>query len=311
MNNVPMRGNLSIEDVKRAVLQDTDGLIATEEARYRQEIETVAETIHNRRTNRHIVLLCGPSSSGKTTTAALLKRYLQRIGTAAHVVSLDDFYLGEGKAPLLPNGQPDYETVDALDVDRLTSCLTDLVNKGKTELPIFDFTLRRPLEESKPLVLEEDAAVILEGIHAFHPRIQAYLPEENVNRLFINTITRFVNGDEVWLSRRLIRLCRRILRDDQFRASPFSNTMKMWPQVMRGEELYMFPYTDTADCVVDTTFAYEPCVIKGMLLPRLQAVGEWETDYETAQLLIERLQVFPDIVPERLPSESILREFTG
>ncbi len=311
MNSAPMRGNLSIEDVKKAVLRDADGLIAMEEARYKREIETVAERIHNRRTNRHIVLLCGPSSSGKTTTAALLKGYLQRIGTAAHVVSLDDFYLGEGKAPLLPNGQPDYETVDALDLERLTACLTDLVKTGKTNLPTFDFSLRRPLEETKPLVLEEDAAVILEGIHAFHPRIQAYLPEENVNRLFINTITRFVNGDDVWLSRRLIRLCRRILRDDQFRASPFTNTMKMWPQVMRGEELYMFPFTNTADCVVDTTFAYEPCVIKGMLLPRLQAVEKWENDYETAQLLIERLQAFPDISIERLPRESMLREFTG
>ncbi len=311
MNSAPMRGNLSIEDVKKAVFQDADGLIATEEARYKQKIASVAETIHNRRTNRHIVLLCGPSSSGKTTTAALLKRYLQRIGTAAHVVSLDDFYLGEGKAPLLPNGQPDYETVDALDVDRLTTCLTELVKKGKTDLPTFDFSLRRPLEETKPLVLEDDAAVILEGIHAFHPRIQAFLPEENVNRLFINTITRFVNGDDVWLSRRWIRLCRRILRDDQFRASPFSNTMKMWPQVMRGEELYMFPYTDTADCVVDTTFAYEPCVLKSMLLPRLQAVGEQEQDFETAQMLMQRLQVFPDISSERLPKESMLREFTG
>ncbi len=311
MNSAPMRGNLSIEDVKKAVLHDADGLIAMEEARYKREIETVAETVHNRRTNRHIVLLCGPSSSGKTTTASSLKRCLQRIGTAAHVVSLDDFYLGEGKAPLLPNGQPDYETVDALDVDRLTTCLTDLVKKGKTDLPTFDFQLRRPLEETKPLVLEDDAAVILEGIHAFHPRIQAFLPEENVNRLFINTITRFVNGEDVWLSRRLIRLCRRVLRDDQFRASPFSNTMKMWPQVMRGEEMYMFPFTDTADCVVDTTFAYEPCVLKSMLLPRLQAVGEQEKDVETAKMLMERLQVFPDIALERLPRESMLREFTG
>lgn len=311
MNSVPIRGNLSIEEVKKAVLHNADGLIAAEETRYKREIETVAETIHNSRTNRHIVLLCGPSSSGKTTTAALLKQYLQRIGTAAHVVSLDDFYLGEGKAPLLPNGQPDYETVDALDVERLTACLTELVKIGKTDLPIFDFQLRRPLEKTKRLVLEDDAAVILEGIHAFHPRIQAYLPAENVNRVFINTITRFVNGEEVWLSRRFIRLCRRILRDDQFRASPFSNTMKMWPQVMRGEELYMFPFTDTADCVVDTTFAYEPCVLKSMLVPRLQAVGEQEKDFETAQMLIRRLEIFPDIPLAKIPKESMLREFTG
>jgi uridine kinase len=137
------------------------------------------------------------------------------------------------------------------------------------------------------------------------------LPEENVNRLFINTITRFVNGDDVWLSRRHIRLCRRILRDDQFRASPFSKTMKMWPQVMRGEEMYMFPYTDTADCIIDTTFAYEPCILKGLLLPLLKAVGTQEKDFGMARMLIERLELFPDIALQRLPEESMLREFTG
>ncbi len=311
MNNVPMRGNLTIEEVKGAVLKDARALIAAEEERYHREIEAVAESIHSGRTNRHIVLLCGPSSSGKTTTAARLKNYLHRCGTAAHVVSLDDFYLGEGKAPLLPDGNPDYETIDALDVDRLTTCLTELVKDGKTELPIFDFQLRRPLDETVPLVLEEDAAVILEGIHAFNPRIMAYLPEENTNRLFINTLTRFVSGDEIWLSRRLVRLCRRILRDDQFRASPFSHTMEMWPQVMRGEDIYMFPYTDTADLVVDTTFAFEPCVLKGMLLPRLAAVKDTDPAIETARMLTERLSVFPDIPLSVLPQGSMLREFTG
>jgi len=274
MNNVPMRGNLTIEEVKKAVLTDANALIAAEETRYHNEIKAVADTVHNARTNRHIVLLCGPSSSGKTTTAALLKKYLQKSGTAAHVVSLDDFYLGKGKAPLLPDGKPDYETIDALDVDRLATCLTELVKDGKTQLPIFDFQLHHPLDTTRSLVLEEDAAVILEGIHAFNPRIMTYLPAENTNRLFINTLTRFVDGDGIWLSRRHIRLCRRILRDDQFRASPFSNTMEMWPQVVRGEDMYMFPYADTADLVVDTTFAFEPCILKGMLLPRLAAVEE-------------------------------------
>lgn len=310
MNNVPMRGNLTVEEVKTAVLKDADALIAAEEMRYHKEIEAVADTIHSGRTNRHIVLLCGPSSSGKTTTASLLKEYLQKSGTAAHVVSLDDFYLGEGKAPVLPDGKPDYECVDALDVDRLTTCLTELVKVGKTELPIFDFKLRRPLNTTKSLILEDDAAVILEGIHAFNPRIGAYLPEENTNRLFINTLTRFVDGEEVWLSRRHIRLCRRILRDDQFRASPFTHTMEMWPQVMRGEDVYMFPYADTADLVVDTTFAFEPCILKGMLLPRL-AVSETDHAVETARILTERLSVFPEIPLSALPQGSMLREFTG
>jgi uridine kinase len=212
---------------------------------------------------------------------------------------------------LLPNGEPDYETIDALDMSRLGQCLTELVRDGKTRLPIFDFQLHRPLDKTVFLELEEDAAVIVEGIHAFHPRLQEYLPPEITTRLFINTLSRFVKDDEVWLARRDIRLCRRILRDDQFRASPFANTMKMWPQVVRGEELYMFPYADTADCVIDTTFAFEPCMLKDHLLERLHKVDTRKPNYATAEYLLERLSAFESLPLAALPADSMLREFTG
>lgn len=311
MSNSLESRQLNIHAVNKQSADHLLEWIAGEEKRYHSEVEAVAKRVHEGKGNRHFILLCGPSSAGKTTTAGLLKSALHRLGTATHVVSLDDFYLGQGKAPVLPNGEPDYETIDALDISRLGRCLSELVMDGETRLPVFDFRLHRPLKRTVPLKLEQDAAVIVEGIHAFHPRLQEYLPPEITTRLFINTLSRFVKDGEVWLARRDIRLCRRILRDDQFRASPFSNTMKMWPQVVRGEELYMFPYADTADCVIDTTFAFEPCILKDHLLERLYKVDASEPNYATAAYLIERLCAFESLPLTALPEESMLREFTG
>lgn len=311
MNNVLKTRKLSVKTVCDAVVAAPGSLIEAEEKRYHSEISAVAERIHAVQQKRRMVLLCGPSSSGKTTTAALLKKELARLGTTAHVVSLDDFYLGKGMAPLLPSGKLDYETIDALDVARLFGCVRELVENGKTELPIFDFRQHSPKKETVHLKLEEDAAVIFEGIHAFHPRLQSVMPKEGTVRLFINTLSRFVREGEMWFARKDIRLIRRILRDDQFRASPFSNTMEMWPQVVRGEEMYMFPYVDTADCVIDTTFAYEPCIFKAPLLSRLEKVPDSDPNAAVARRLQERLAIFPDISLEILPQNSILREFTG
>lgn len=309
-NSIPIR-NVSVEEVCKIVSQSPAELIALEEKRYHSEVSEVANHIHAVDRKRRIVLLCGPSSAGKTTTANLLRIALADLGTTAYVVSLDDFYLGKGRAPLLPNGKYDYESIDALDVQRLLACVRELTETGRTELPIFDFNAHAPKAETRHLVLEDDAAVIFEGIHAFHPRLQEVMPQDGTIRLFINTLSRFVLNGDVWLKRRDLRMCRRILRDDQFRNSPFSNTMEMWPQVVRGEDMYMFPYTDTADCVINTAFSYEPCILKTPLCERLAVVGEECPHQYVAKRLLERLSVFPDIPCELLPQNSILREFTG
>ena len=310
MNSFETR-QLSVAAVSAAVKNDPAACVATEEARYREAVEAVASAIHDAKDGRRFVLLSGPSSSGKTTTAGLLKAALAAKGTVTHVISLDDFYLGEGKAPLLPDGRPDYESIDALNLPLLQACLTDLVQKGETALPQFDFSARCPKAERVPLCLEPDAAVILEGIHAFNPCLGAYLPPAMTTRLFINTLSRFSDANGVWLSRRVLRLVRRILRDDRFRASPFSHTMGMWPQVARGETLYLFPYADTADLVIDTTFAFEPCLFRGFLLPLLAAVPSIDPHADTARRLAALLDVFPPLDAALLPQESMLREFIG
>lgn len=311
MNNTFEYRQLEVADVCKRVAASPEQVILQEESRYHEEIAVVAKNIHDIPQKRRIVMLCGPSSAGKTTTASLLKKELAKHGTSAHVVSLDDFYLGKDFAPLLPSGKRDYESIDALDVKRLFSCMHEIVTDGKTHLPIFDFQTHAPKDETVLLEAEDDAAVIFEGIHAFHPRLQTAVPKSSTIRLFINALTRFSQDGAPWLSRRDVRLTRRILRDDQFRASPFSNTMDMWPQVVRGEELYLFPYVDTAHFVIDTTFAYEPCMMKQPLLKRLAEVPGGAPHAEMARRLEERLSVFPSLSTDLLPQNSILHEFLG
>ncbi len=311
MNNSLETRRLDVEAVCELARNAPHELVLKEELRYREAIVSVAKSIHDIPQKRRIVMLCGPSSAGKTTTATLLQQELAACGTIAHVVSLDNFYLGKGKAPLLPSGKFDYETIEALDVQRLFTCMHEIIEQGRTQLPIFDFQNHAPKAETITLELQEDAAVIFEGIHAFHPRLQTAVPEAGTIRLFINTLTRFAWQDTLWLSRRDIRLSRRILRDDQFRASPFSNTMDMWPQVVRGEELYVFPYVDSAHFVIDTTFAYESCMLKQPLLERLANVPHSDPYIAVARRLQERFSVFPSIPAELLPQESMLHEFLG
>lgn len=260
---------------------------------------------------RLLVMLSGPSSSGKTTTALRLCEQLSVHDADAHVVSLDDFYRGRGLAPRLPDGSFDYESPEALDLDRLSGCMRELVRDGKTRLPRYDFEAGRPDAETRELRLSERSVVIFEGIHALHPVFSELLPQENLRRVFINTLSPIYDGGEKCLARRDIRLVRRLLRDERFRNSPPENTLRMWQQVMRGETTYLFPYTEAVDAVIDTTHAYEPCVFAGELLPLLREVPAAHPQAETARHLCRALEGFEQLPSSIVPADSILREFLG
>lgn len=227
------------------------------------------------------------------------------------MVSLDDFYRGRGLAPKLPDGSFDYESPEALDLDRLAACMQALVRDGVTALPRYNFEAGRPDEETRELRLSGRAVVIFEGIHALHPIFSELLPQENLRRVFINTLSPILDGGEKCLARRDIRLVRRLLRDERFRNSSPAETLAMWPSVMRGEMAYLFPHTDAVDAVIDTTHAYEPCVFAGELLPLLREVPASHPYAETARRLCRALEGFELLPVSIVPSDSILREFLG
>lgn len=302
--------NLQLRDINERVQRDAQAFILEEHGRYARQLQMLTEAVKQRLQDRLLVLLSGPSSSGKTTTAEWLCRALAADGITAHVISLDDFYRGRERAPILPDGSYDYESVEALDLPLLRRCMSELLEQGETLLPRFDFTTGRPAPDKRPLRIGHGAVVIFEGIHALNPHLEEDLSADTVPfKIFVHTGNAIFDGEQRLLSRRDLRLCRRILRDARFRASEIENTMLMWPQVMRGEDLYLFPYSDTADVRLDTTFAFEPCMTAPLILPQLPRIeGQYP---DVAERLRRALAPFVPLSADMLPSDALLREFFG
>ena len=313
MTPIPMNFNYDLQELKTALAADTVGYIAKEEARYAAEIQAAADTIKAATSGCQLVWMCGPSSVGKTTTAKRLSVALHARGLQAFVISLDDFYRGFDKAPLLPDGSFDYESPEALDLPQLRRCLSELMTSGETDLPRYDFEAGKPRDERAHLRVDGDTVVILEGIQAFSPLLTDGISADILGkplRLFINTATRFTDDDTMLLCRRDIRLSRRLLRDERTRGSDFADTMAMWQKVLAGDERHIFPYSDRADILVNTAMGYEPSVLAPLLCERLAVLDG--TAYEAAaKRLCAALKKFPPLAAENVPSDSVLREFIG
>lgn len=304
-----IRPSLQKSEINRRIVADPAAFVEEECARYRAGVAEVEGWLNDTSVKRRVLLLAGPSSSGKTTTANLLCDSLRRDGVDAFVVSLDDFYRGRGLAPQLPDGSYDYESPEALDLPQLAACIRALLEDGQAMLPQYDFKAGRPKAEKVPLTLSHRSVVIFEGIHALCPALVDRLPKKHVKKLFIHTRSRFYNGDECLLSRREIRLIRRMVRDEKHRGTTAEQTLSMWPQVLHGEDTYLFPYADTVDMTIDTTHAFEPCMMAEQALPLLGAIPADHPQYAVAQHLISALSGFEKAPLSLLPANCILREF--
>lgn len=311
MNRFFEQRTLRVEDINEQVVKTHRSMIQEECARYLNNVRRVAEHMVAELPGRCLVLLSGPSSAGKTTTANNLKRELEVRGRQASIISLDDFYRGKGQAPVLADGSFDYESIDALDLPQLQKCMKELLTNGATKLPRFDFNTREPESQKYELSISDNSVVIFEGIHALNPALEDHLSGDNVFKIFINVMSRVYDGEDALLTRRDLRLCRRLLRDYQFRNSSVENTLDMWRQVVRGENLYMFPYVDTANAVFDTTHSFEPAMLAPRLLPLLEAVPTDSRHAETINRLRGALSNFRPLSDELLPADSLLREFVG
>ncbi len=311
MNRVFTPRRLDAQDILKQLQYEPQAAVDAEGARYESEVRAVAEQLRETMPDRCLVLLSGPSASGKTTTALKLERYLQTGGREAYTVSLDNFYQGYGKAPRLPDGSFDYESVNALNLPLLRTCMEELLSDGCTQLPEFDFMNHQPKPHRRELRVPNGSVVIFEGIHALHPLLREQLPEEQIFTMFINVMSPIEYQGKTLFTQRDLRLIRRLLRDLRFRNSSPENTMDMWRQVVRGEELYLFPYADTATVAFDTTHAYEPAVFASQLLPFLRALPENSRHQPIIQHLITGLSVFEPFPVTKLPAEALLREFVG
>jgi len=256
------------------------------------------------------VLLCGPSASGKTTTAHKLKHRLIGLGVGARVISMDNFFMGIEKYPKLPNGKPDMESVEALDLELLNICFEKLQKQGEAALPTFDFAAQKRCLESHHVSLSQGDVLIMEGIHALNPQVLSNIPGQNIFRVYVSVRSKFINGDEVILTPKDIRLTRRMVRDHKFRGWPPHSTLEQWEHVLEGERENINPYRDDVDLKMDNTIDYEVCVWHGLLTGLLKDRKKYEM-YPEIQRILQGLLRFPRLDYNLIPCNSLLREFIG
>ena len=276
------------------------------EESYRQRIRYAAEKV--RFSGTKIVMLTGPSASGKTTSAHKLAEELVRQGTPAKVVSLDNFFRGAQYYPKLPDGTLDYENPDTLDLPLIRQCLRELSETGKTTLPIYDFASEARSSETEDIDLEGGVCIV-EGIHALNPELTGLVKGDDIYRIYAGLREEYcIDGRRV-INTQDIRLCRRTLRDAATRGRSPDKTLAMWDRVLDGETRYIKGFKTTADFLLDTSFTYELGLIAQLLRKVLQ---QFQLEGHNAELWDETARRFEHVMPvslHLLPADSMLREF--
>ena len=259
-----------------------------------------------------VVLIAGPSSSGKTTSAKKLGLELQAMGYTPKLISLDCYYAGRDKAPLDENGKPDYECLEALNVELLNQNLVDLFAGKEVNIPSYDFhTGTSYFEDKNKMTLADNEILIMEGIHGLNPKLTAKVPEECKFKIYLSALTQLNLDDHNRISTSDNRLIRRIVRDNNFRGKPAEGTIAMWPSVQKGEELHIFPFHNNADAILNTALDYELSILRVYAAPLLRRVPPTMAEYSEAQRLLNFLENFATIAPTEVPPRSIIREFIG
>ncbi len=283
-------------------------LAALSEAHYHDQIESIADEVLA--AGHRIVMLTGPSAAGKTTSAHKIAGAVAARGHNSRVLSLDDFYIGEGKYPKNPDGSDDYESLEALNLAGLHSCLKDLYTTGVCDAPVFDFTKQQP--SGTQHIDARDGVVIIEGLHALNPALTEELPDDAALCLYAGLREEYADAhDSRCLATRDIRLARRIVRDYLFRGHGAAFTLGLWGHVCAGEDRFIKPYKPRANLLLDTTHTYEVCLWRTVLDAMPADPALTATQARQLEALRRRFAEFPALGTELVPENSLLREFIG
>ncbi len=301
--------NYDVAKINSLLKEDCKKYIMECENAYRKQLDSVVNEI-NAETGRVLVMLAGPSSSGKTTTAGLISEKLSFLGRSTLVVSLDDFYLEQDIPRTFEDGTVDYETVEALDVGLITNCLRELVSEGESMMPRFCFKSKRRSRTEK-VTVDEEGIVIVEGLHALNPVITEPLQGEKMKKYYVSVSSRITDGNKVLFSKRDLRFIRRLIRDFYHRNSEVEYTFYLWKGVRMGEDRYLFPYSSLADRKIDSIHPYEVALFKNVATALLDRVDKESTYYENAQQLKQKLNCFVSVDKGLMPENSLLCEFIG
>ncbi len=285
-------------------------IINISEALQEKKLAKIAEEIASRKGVK-LVLLAGPSSSGKTTSCKRLSIQLAVNGLKPLQISLDDYFVDRDKTPKDENGEFDFESIYALNLDLLNEQFNALFRGEEVELPKYDFPSGKSVKSGKMLKLEPNNVLVVEGIHALNPELTAHVPEEQIFRVYASALTTILLDNHNYIPTTDNRLLRRIIRDYKYRGVSAQETIRRWPSVRAGENKWIFPFQENADAMLNTAMLYELSVLKMQAEPLLQQVPENCEEFAEAYRLLKFLKYFKGIPYNNLPPTSLLREFLG
>lgn len=304
-------GLRTIGDLNEKVNQNHfSELIKISEALQEKRIARIADEIKRRSTVR-LVLIAGPSSSGKTTTCKRLSVQLAVNGIWPVGISLDDYFLDRDKTPLDEKGDYDFEHLHALNLPLLNEQLSALFRGEEVELPRYNFPTGTSQMSGRKLRLKENEILVVEGIHALNPELTSQIPEEQIFRVYASALTTVLLDNHNYIPTTDNRLLRRIIRDHKYRAVPAQETIRRWPSVRAGENKWIFPFQENADAMFNTAMLFELAVIKGQAEPLLEQVPENCPEYAEAYRLLKFLHYIKPIPETQIPPTSLIREFLG
>lgn len=289
---------------------NTKDIILLSEALHEKKIANIADDIANRK-NVKMVLIAGPSSSGKTTFAKRLGIQLRLNGLKPVTISVDNYFVERKDNPKDENGNYDFECLEAIDLDLFNRDLKTLLAGGTIDVPTFDFKVGTKCYNGEKMHLANDEILVVEGIHCLNDKLTNAIPMEQKYKIYISDLT-VLNIDYCnRISTTDTRLLRRIVRDNNFRGYSALHTLKAWDSVNRGENKNIFPYQENCDAMFNSSLVYEICVLRKYALPLLQEITNKEPEYSEAKRLIEFLKYFEEIDGELIPKNSLLKEFIG
>ena len=289
-------------------------LINVSEALQEKKISNIADEIYHRGKNGQrvkLVLISGPSSSGKTTFSKRLSIQLMANGLKPYPISLDNYFVDREKTPKDEKGDYDYESLYALDLEFFNKQLQDLLHGKEVELPRFNFTTGRREFKGDKLKIDDNMILILEGIHALNPELTPHIPTENKYKIYVSALTTILLDNHNYITTTDNRLLRRIIRDYKYRGYSAEETIRRWPSVRAGEEKWIFPYQENADAMFNSALLFELAIMKDYAIPILRNVPNNKPEYSEAYRLRKFLEYFASVQDKELPPTSLLREFLG
>ena len=290
---------------------DFSDFIKVCEAIQEKEISDIADTVCTGRPRPRLILISGPSSSGKTTFSKRLRIQLIVNGVRPILISLDNYYKNREVLERESNGTPDLEALEALDLELFNSNVLDLLAGKNTKLPQFSFIQGKRLPGGQEKIMTTDEVIVVEGIHGLNPELSRQVPSSEKFRIYVSPLTPVPIDHTNRFPTAVNRLIRRIIRDSKYRGYQPERTIRMWEDVRKGEEKNIFPFQENADVLFNTSLIYELNIFKSLIGPLLETISPYEKEYAVAQYLTELLKNYQSFPCDEIPPTSILREFIG